>query len=137
MLHATGVAGDSQVIEKLPPRERQVFDALYARGEATAAELCESMEDPPSNSAVRIMLSRLEKKGFVAHRRDGQAYIYAPAVADRRIRQSAVRHFIRTFFGGSPAGAAAALIGMSKHIDPAELEQLEQAIAKARKEQGQ
>ena len=125
------------MIDKLPPRERQVFDALYTRGEATASELCDSMQDPPSNSAVRIMLSRLEKKGFVTHRRDGQAYIYAPAVPDRSIRQSAVRHFIQTFFGGSPVGAAAALIGMSEKIGREELEQLEQAIAKARREQGQ
>lgn len=125
------------MINKLPPRERQVFDTLYSRGEATAAELHQSMEDPPSNSAIRIMLSRLEKKGFVSHRRDGQVYIYAPAVPDRTIRQNAVRQFIQTFFGGSPAGAAAALIGMSENIHPEELEQLEQAIAKTRKEQGQ
>lgn len=125
------------MLERLPPRERQVFDALFVRREATAAELCEALEDPPSNSAMRIMLSRLEKKGLVSHRREGQAYIYAPAVPDRSIRQNAVRHFIRTFFGGSPVGAATALIGMSEKIDPQELDQLEQAIAKARKEQGQ
>ncbi len=123
------------LIEKLPPRERQVFDALYARGEATAAEIHASIPDAPSNSAIRIMLSRLEKKGFVRHRVEEQRYIYAPAVPDRKVRQSAVRHFIETFFGGSPVGAAAALIGMSEKIDPEELDQLEQMIARARGEQ--
>ena len=124
------------MIEKLPPRERQVFDALYAKGEASAAELQASMADPPSNSAIRIMLSRLEKKGFVTHRVEDQRYVYTTALPERNVRQNAVRHFVQTFFGGSPVGAAAALIGMSEALGPEELEQLEAAIAKARREDG-
>lgn len=124
------------MIDKLPPRERQVFDALFARGEATAAELCADMQDPPSNSAARVMLSRLERKGFVTHREEGGKYVYAPAIPEKAVKQTAVRHFIDTFFRGSPIGAAAALIGMSEKIEDEELEQLEAAVAKARKERG-
>jgi predicted transcriptional regulator len=123
------------LIEKLPPRERQVFDALYGLGEASAAEIQARMTDPPSNSAIRIMLSRLEKKGFVTHRLADQKYVYATALPQRKVKQSALRQMISTFFDGSPIGAAAALIGMSEKIDPAELDALEVAIAKARKEQ--
>lgn len=125
------------MIDRLPPRERQVFDALYAKGEATAAELCASMADPPSNSAARVMLSRLERKGFVTHRDEEGRYVYAPALLEPAVKQTAVRQFIDTFFRGSPIGAAAALIGMSETIGEKDLEQLEAAIAKARKERGQ
>lgn len=124
------------MIDKLPPRERQVFDALFTRGEATAAELCSAMEDPPSNSAARVMLSRLERKGFVTHRVEDGKFVYAPALPEKAVKQSAVQHFIDTFFRGSPIGAAAALIGMSDKIEDTELEQLEAAVAKARKERG-
>jgi predicted transcriptional regulator len=134
LLHATGVAGESLVIERLPPREREVFDALFAAGEATAAQLEELMPDPPSNSALRIMLGRLEKKGFVRRRLEDQKYVYAPALPERKVKQSALTHMIRTFFNGSPIGAAAALVGMSEDIDEAELQRLEQAIAAARRE---
>ena len=122
------------MIEKLPPRERQVFDALYARKQATAAEIQALIPNPPSNSAVRIMLSRLEKKGFVTHRLVDQTYVYAPAVPDRKLKQSALRHMIETFFDGSPIGAAAALVGMSGKVDAQELDALEQMIAKAREQ---
>lgn len=125
------------MIDRLPPRERQVFHALYARGEATAAELCASMDDPPSNSAVRIMLSRLERKGFVTHRLQNGKYVYAPALSEPAVKQTAVRQFIDTFFRGSPIGAAAALIGMSEQVEEKDLQQLEAAIAKARKEREQ
>jgi predicted transcriptional regulator len=114
-----------------------VFDALYASGETTAAELCASMDDPPSNSAVRIMLSRLERKGFVTHRAENGKYVYSAAVPEPVVKQTAVRQFIDTFFRGSPIGAAAALIGMSEQIADEDLDQLEAAIAQARKERGQ
>ena len=125
------------MIEKLPPRERQLFEALCARGEASASELERMLADPPSNSAIRIMLSRLEKKGFVTRRRVDQKFVYAVAMPARKVRQNALRHLIDTFFGGSPAGAAAALIGMSEKVDPAELDRLEELIARARQEESE
>lgn len=125
------------MIDKLPPRERQIFEALYARGEATASELCANMDDPPSNSAARVMLSRLERKGFVTHRAEQGTYFYSAAVPEPAVRQTAVRQFIDTYFRGSPIGAATALIGMSREIGEEEIEQLQAAIAKAREEGGQ
>jgi hypothetical protein len=43
---------------------------------------------------------------------------------------------VRVFFGGSTAGAASALLGMSDKLDDAELDELERLIAQARKGQG-
>lgn len=125
------------MIDKLPPRERQLFEALYAMKQASAAELQEALDDAPSNSAVRVMLRRLEAKGFVTHREEAGRFIYSPAVAEARIKQTALRRFVETYFGGSPIGAAAALVGMSEKVDPDELRALEQMIAKVRTEEGQ
>jgi predicted transcriptional regulator len=123
------------VIDKLPPRERELFEAVYAMKEATAAQLEKTLEDAPSNSAIRVMLRRLEAKGLLTHREEAGRFFYAPALPEKRIRQSAVKRFVETYFGGSPVGAAAALIGMSEDVDPEELRTLEQMIAKVRKEE--
>ena len=125
------------MIEKLPPRERQLFEALCAHGEATAAGIEALLPDPPSNSAVRAMLARMEKKGFVKRRLVDQKYVYASALPEPKVKQSALKHMIQTFFNGSPASAASALLGMSEKIEADELDRLEALIAKARKEQGQ
>ena len=125
------------MIEKLPPRERELFDALYGAGEASAAELESRLSDPPGNSAIRAMLARLEKKGFVTHRVVDQKYVYTTALPDRKVRQSALRHLVGTFFNGSPVSAATAMLGMSEKIDACELDELERMIAKARREQTQ
>ena len=124
------------MIDKLPPRERQLFDTLYGLKRATAAELQDALEDAPSNSAIRVMLRRLEAKGFVAHREENGRFVYAPALPEKRIRQSALQRFVETYFGGSPVGAAAALIGMSEKVDRDELRQLEEMIARVKREEG-
>ena len=123
------------MIDKLPPRERQLFEALYALGEATATELQDALEAAPSNSAVRVMLSRLEKKGVITHRSENNRFIYAPAMSEPKIQRSAVHRFVQTYFKGSPVGAAAALIGMSEKVSSEELDHLEQLIAKVRQEE--
>jgi len=122
------------MIEKLPPRERQVFDALCVRGEATAAQIEATIPNAPSNSAIRIMLSRLERKGFVTHRVERQTFIYSVALPARKVAQSVLKQVVQTFFNGSASGAAVALIGMFEDVDPAQLDRLEQMIAKARRE---
>lgn len=124
------------MIESLPPRERQVFEALFAMKRATAAELEAAIRPPLSNSALRVMLRRLEGKGFVTHEEEQGRFIYAPALPDTRIKQNAVQRFVETYFGGSPLGAATALLGMSKTVSAEEIEKLEEMLAKVRKEQG-
>lgn len=125
------------MLEKLPPRERQIVDLLYSRGEATAAEVREGISNPPSYSAVRAILARLESKGFVTHREVEQRYVYAPAVPEAKARGSALSQLVSTFFNGSPISAATALLGMSKKPSLGELEALQAAIDQAKKEAGE
>jgi predicted transcriptional regulator len=115
---------------KLGRRERQIVEVLYKLGNATVAEVLAALPDPPSYSAVRAMLSFLEDKGHVRHKRDGIRYIYAPVVAPVKARQSALRHLVSTFFEGSPLAAAAALLEMSDdRLSPEERNQLTALIA--------
>ncbi len=120
------------MLSKLPPRERQIVDLLYQRGEMPVADICDSLPDQPSGSAVRTMLKRLEDKGFVHRTESERGFLYSPAVADTVARKSALSEVVRVFFGGSPAGAATALLGMSDRLDGQDLDQLEQMIAEAR-----
>ena len=53
----------SRAEEALSRRERQIMDVVYARGEATAADVVAGLPDPPTKTAVRTMLGILERKG--------------------------------------------------------------------------
>ena len=124
------------MLSKLPPRERQIVDLLYERGAMTVAEICDSLPDRLSGSAVRAMLQRLERKGFVQREDSERGFLYSPVVADAVARKSALSEVVRVFFNGSAAGAATALLGMSDRLDQDELKRLEQMIAEARAAKG-
>jgi predicted transcriptional regulator len=121
------------VLNRLPPKERQIVDLLYQQGAMTAADLTASLPGPLSGSAVRTMLRRLEDKGFVVRADSDRGYLYSPTVPDQTARKSALSDVVRVFFNGSPTSAASALLGMSEGIDAAELDELEKLIAEARK----
>ena len=64
--------------EKLSRREREIMDVLYALGDtADAEQIRQKLSDPPSYSAVRAMLAKLEAKGVIRHRAEGLRYVYA------------------------------------------------------------
>jgi predicted transcriptional regulator len=119
--------------DTLSRRERQILDILYARNSATAAEVRESMSDPPSYSAVRALLRILEEKGHAKHETQGTRYVYLPSVPRENARHSALARIIQTFFDGSAAQAAAALVD-SGSLSDEELTRLSALIDRARKE---
>ena len=119
----------------LSRRERQILDILYARGRATAAEILESLPDPPSYSTIRALLRVLEQKGHVRHEEEGPRYVFLPRVSRQRASVTALRHVLNTFFDGSAVAAAAALVdGSASKLSTEELDRLEALIEKARKE---
>ena len=100
------------------------------------ADVCDALPVQLSGSAVRAMLKRLEDKGYVTREDSDRGYLYSPAVSDTVAKKSALSEIVKTFFNGSPASAASALLGMSDKIQEDELSELEQMIARARKAKG-
>lgn len=121
------------MFEKIPPRERELVDHLYRAGECTVADLRTHLPDELSASALRTMLSRLEAKGLVQRRQSPAGWLYSPTVPQDDAKESMLQHVVRTFFNGSAASAASALLGMSDRLDAKELDELEKLVAAARK----
>lgn len=121
-------------MDALSRRERQILDILYSRGRATAAEIRAGLPEPPSYSATRALLRILEQKGHVRHEEDGPRYVFLPRVSRQRARTAALRHLLETFFDGSAAGAAMALVDGAAAFSETDLDRLEELIARARRE---
>jgi predicted transcriptional regulator len=124
------------MLNKLPPRERQIVDLLFERGDMAVADLCDALPDRLSGSAVRAMLKRLEDKGYVRRAESERGFIFSPTMSDAAASKTALSSVVKTFFNGSAAGAATALLGMSGSLDAHELDELEAMIARARAAKG-
>jgi predicted transcriptional regulator len=113
-------------------RERQIMDVVYARGEATAAEIHERLPDAPTYTAVRGLLRVLVDKGHLEVHHDGPRYLYRPTTPRATAGASLLSHVVRTFFDGSAAKAMAALVGAADlRLTPAELERLRRVVEEA------
>ena len=119
----------------LTKRERQIMDALYQLGRATANEILERMPGALNYSTIRTQLRVLEAKGHVRHDEVGLRYVYTPTVPRHTARRTALKHLIDTFFDGSAANLVTTLLGK----DAAKLtdEELERIARLARSARGQ
>jgi len=119
----------------LSRRERQIMDIVYARGEASAADVHDGLPDAPSYSAVRALLAILVEKGHLKHRTEQGRYIYVPTRRRAQVGRSALRRVLDTFFEGSLEKAVAALLaGSDASLSQEELQRLGQLIEQSRKE---
>lgn len=117
----------------LTKRERQIVDALYRLGRATAAEIMAAVPGAPTYSTIRTQLRVLETKGHVRHEEEGLRYVYMPTVPRSTARKSALKHLVETFFDGSSAKAVAALLGgEASRISDDDLERIAEILKNAR-----
>lgn len=117
----------------LSRRERQVLDVLHRLGRASAADVRAALPNPPSDSAVRTHLRILEDKGHVRHEQEGPRYVYLPVQPREDAGRTALRHAVRTFFGGAPEKAVAALLDeSSSDLSKDDLDRLDSLIQRAR-----
>jgi BlaI family transcriptional regulator, penicillinase repressor len=115
-------------------RERQIMDAVYRLGTASVAEVRAAIPDPPSYSAVRAMLTRLERHGHLGHEQEGARYLYHPLHTPEEATRSALRRMLGTFFEGSAAKAVAAVLDASgSDLTPEQLDELAELIEQARR----
>jgi BlaI family penicillinase repressor len=120
---------------QLSRRERQIMDLVYARGQASVAEVHQMMPDRPSYSAVRALMRILEEKGHLKHKAQGNKYIYLPIRSREQASKSAMQRLLRTFFDGSAERAVAAILEASDtRPTQDELDRLEQLIQRTKKE---
>jgi predicted transcriptional regulator len=117
----------------LTRRERQIMDSVYRRGSATAAEVLEDLPEPPSYSAVRAMLRKLQDKGYLLATQDGPRYLYSAVIPRDEASESALQRLVRTFFDGSRTKAVAALLDADEEpLSADEMREIEELIRRQR-----
>lgn len=99
----------------LAPLELDCMNALWPLGEATVREVQIAISEhrPRAYTTIMTILDRLAKKGVVARRKIGRAYLYRANLLADAARDAAVERLVTAFFGGSRQ-ALAQHIGAAK-----------------------
>ena len=113
------------------------MNALFALGNRASAEAIRArLTDPPSDSSVRVMLARLEKKGYLKHQQDGLRFLYSATISPAAAKRTALQQYVQTFFGGSLKQMMTALVSEGSWSDE-DLQTLKAEIDRVRKERKQ
>jgi predicted transcriptional regulator len=121
-------------VERLSRREREIMNAVFAlRNRASAEEIRARLTTPPSDSSVRVMLARLEKKGYLRHQQVALRYIYSATTPPTVAKRTALQQYLQTFFDGSLRQMMTALVREGSWSDD-DLDALRAEIDRARKE---
>ena len=124
--------------DQLSRRERQIMDAVFEHGEASANQVLDSITDPPSRTAVRTFLRILVDKGHLTQRLVGREMFYKPTRPRTQAGRSAFQRVLQTFFDGSIEKAFAAhLADGNVDLSEDELKRLAGLIREARKKERQ
>jgi BlaI family penicillinase repressor len=114
-----------------------IMRVLWSRGEATVAEVHETLEPERGLALTTIatMLTKMEKKGVVEHRAEGRRFVYQPLVSEDQVRHSMVADLTSQLFRGDVTALVNHLL--SEHeIDARELAQLRELIASRGRKEG-
>lgn len=111
--------------------------ALWARGEASTAEIADAMAERRglAHTTVATLLSRLEKRGVVAARRDGRQLVYRALVNETEVRRGMVSELLSTLFAGDARELVAHLV-REEEIAPGDLDRVKRLLAKGERHDG-
>jgi predicted transcriptional regulator len=92
--------------------QMDVMRALWSGGERTVAEVTQALQPDRglAHTTVSTLLTRLQKRGLVARRRDGRQLVYRALVDESQVRRSMVSGLLGSLFGGDAQALVAHLV---------------------------
>ena len=96
----------------LSAAQLEMMDVVWERGEVSVAEVWAALggERKLTRNTVQTTMTRLEGKGWLAHRTVGQSFLYRAARPREDTLKTLVTRLVETAFRGSAEGLVMALV---------------------------
>ncbi len=120
----------------LGPLERQLLQALWARGNGTVRDLLEDDNVTQAYTTVMTTLDRLYKKGLLDRVAEGRAFRYTPRQSPDELRRVAAVEGIRQLLGSADSSALplSYLVEAVSEHDAELLDELQMLVERKRQE---
>ena len=115
-----------------------ILRLLWERGEATVAELWESLyeERGLAQTTVATLVTRLQRRGIVARRTRDRQFVYRATITEPDVQHSMVSELTERLFDGDPAALVSHLISASD-MSPGDLARVKRMIESAQAPKGE
>lgn len=92
--------------------QMDVMRTLWGQGERAITEVTQALAPGRrlAHTTVSTLLTRLQKRGLVASRRDGRQLIYRALIDEHQVRRSMVSGLLGSLFGGDAQALVAHLV---------------------------
>lgn len=122
-------------LHQLSDLQIAILRVLWSRGEATVAEVQNALqrERGLANTTIATVLSRLEKRGFVAHDTRGRQYVYRALFSEPEVRRGMVAEFVERLFQGDVTEVVNSLL-TSQEMSAGDLDRVKALIEAWEKE---
>lgn len=113
----------------LTDHELAIMQILWERSSLTVNEILEQFprEPKPAYTSLLTAVQSMEKKGFVAHEKDGKAYRYRPILQKSKYKKSALRRLLGSVFDDNPYDLAVNLL-KDENLGKDEIQKLKQLL---------
>lgn len=88
-------------MEKLTHAEEEVMQAVWKAGEGPVKSFLDYLDNPAPYTTIASVVKNLEKKGYVAARLVGHAYLYKPLVSEAQYKKRFLGHVVKEYFDNS------------------------------------
>jgi BlaI family transcriptional regulator, penicillinase repressor len=119
-------------VQSLTELQLAILQVIWERGEATTQDIHARLHEDRglALTTVATLLSRLEKREILEHRKAGRQYLYRALVTRPEVRRSKIRELTETLFEGDAIALISHLV-RSGETEQGELERVKAMIARA------
>jgi BlaI family transcriptional regulator, penicillinase repressor len=100
-------------VQALTGLQLAILRVLWDKDEATTQTIHSHLHRDRglALTTVATLLSRLEKRGILAHRKDGRQYVFRAMVTRREVLRSKIRELTESLFEGDREALISHLVG--------------------------
>jgi len=116
--------------------ERDVMALAWDRSEITVRDACDRLGSTVAYTTVMTTMDRLFRKGLLARRKVGRAFVYSAAASRREIEGAVANELVRSLIHGEtgePLPILSSLVDAVSDRDRALLDELERLIREKRR----
>ncbi len=117
------------VSPSLTDHELMIMKVLWEKSPLSVQEVLDQIGKAPKPAYTSLLtaMQNLEKKEYIAHKKEGKRFRYVPLLLQDKYQKSAVRRLLKSAFDGASFSMAVNLLE-AKKLSPEEIAKLKEIL---------